>query len=778
MNNDQDRLLDVCLEEILGGESPPDLSDRILRAWANRAGKSDPMDPVQLAEYEGREPEPPPVQLPLENSTPLSAANSKRAGVSVPQSDSDACRPVTLNKDPDQLTAALSPPTAIRRPLRQWLLVLASSAVCLLLTSRYLLHQLVISRPLAERSPTQSADLQPGVDGPQQADRTDAQATGSGPHSVDPAGPAARRELAQSGARAGSSDLDAHRDTSVTHPTSPDRRSAANQLHPDRHGPNTASTKTTDTDIDGNSGSSSKSIVSVINSFLARSWSKHDIKPAGRATDAEWCRRAYVRILGRIPSVKELEQFESDRSSDKREQLVDRLLTDPASLDEFADHWSLVWTNVLIGRSNRDGMASRQGLVAYLRDALRSNRPYDQMARELITATGSATPGSDDFNGAVNFILANDNERRTLITAKTAQVFLGTHLQCVQCHNHPTNDMQQESFWQANSFFRQIGVERDAGSGRVRVIDRDFPGEGRNDPGEALVYFERPNGQLKAAYPVLLDGTAAPHSGNVSEFNRRAAFAENVVQSSQFARVMVNRLWSHFLGQGFTRPIDDIGPHNPPSHPELIDRLAAEFKAHHYDARELIRWITLSEPFGLSSRITAGNERDAPELGDAPLFSRYYSRQMQVEEVVQSLELLASSATGDGKPGRTGPHGGLLARAEFFNQFSRNIGTDDGTEENTFNGGIPQSLFLMNGELTGRVMQMERGTMLHLVATSEMPTAQKIEHLFQASLSRKPTPRELQAAQALVEKNADRQLDALQDIWWALLNSNEFIVDH
>ncbi|MBM4004482.1 MAG: DUF1549 domain-containing protein [Planctomycetes bacterium] len=770
MNNDQDRLLEVCLEEVLGGESPPDLSDRILRAWALRAGKSNPMDPVQLAEYERHEPEPPPVQLPIRASTQVSKTDATDIANVSAQLDRNAESVVASNAVLPRSVGA-SPPAPSSSPgrLRPRLYFMAAAAACLALVLAYVAPS-SLPWQLAEGPPDKPVDPRSRANETQQTGKTGVDGAGTDArHTAVATDRSTRLDPARPDARANSG-----RDGS-TDRASPDRDSNLAQPSPPNNTlPDSTNYRSVGSGDVVGSGDAGGNLVSVINSFLAQSWSEHGVKPGGRATESEWCRRAFVRVLGRIPTVEELKQFESDRSSDKRAQLVDRLLSDPAYLEEFAGHWSLVWTNVLIGRSNRDGIASREGLIAYLRDALRNNRPYDQMARELITATGSATPGSEDFNGAVNFILANENERRTLITAKTAQVFLGTHLQCVQCHNHPTNDMQQDSFWQANSFFRQIGIERDAGNGRVRVVNRDFPGEGRNEPGEALVYFERPNGQMKAAYPVLFDGTEVPHSGFVSEFDRRAAFAENVVQSSQFARVMVNRLWSHFLGQGFTKPIDDIGPHNPPSHPELIDRLAAEFKASHFDARELIRWITLSEPFGLSSRITAGNEQDAPELGNSPLFSRYYSRQMQVEEVVQSLELLARN----GKSGPTEPNAGLLARAEFFNQFSRNIGTDDGTEENTFNGGIPQSLFLMNGELTGRVMQMERGTMLHLVATSGMPIAEKIEHLFQASLSRRPSPRELQAAKALIAKNADRELEALQDIWWALLNSNEFIVDH
>jgi hypothetical protein len=241
---------------------------------------------------------------------------------------------------------------------------------------------------------------------------------------------------------------------------------------------------------------------------------------------------------------------------------------------------------------------------------------------------------------------------------------------------------------------------------------------------------------------------------------------------------VVNRLWSHFLGFGFTNPVDDLGPHRQPSHPEAFDRLAREFAAHGHDLKRLSRWIVLSEPFGLSSR--APSQTDIADNASAPyadftasgkpLFGRYYMRQLQPEEVYQSLLVAAGKHPHDASADP--------ARAAWLSQFARRVGTDDGEEINAFDGSIDQSLAVMNGALMQQAMGAEPSALLARVAESDLPLDKKIEHLFLAAIARAPAPRELEAARQLCSGRADDLRGALQDLWWALLNSNEFILDH
>ncbi|MCO6457581.1 MAG: DUF1549 domain-containing protein, partial [Pirellulaceae bacterium] len=515
-------------------------------------------------------------------------------------------------------------------------------------------------------------------------------------------------------------------------------------------------------------------VVRFVNTQLRTAWEQAEVRPAEPATEAEWCRRVFLRVLGRIPLVEELETFLADSAADKRERLVERLLHESPYVDQMADHWSGFWTNVLAGRTgglDKNAPGDRQALQVWLRRAIVEGRPFDQMAYELISATGSTSPEAPDYNPAVHYLLINMDPRATLATTRTTQAFLGKQLQCAQCHHHPSNEWAQEQFWQFSAFFRQMRVERDGAAGHFRLVNRDFAGEGGRDAGEAEVYFERLDGKLQAAYPVFLGGEAISPSGRLEDVDRRLELARLVRSSGDLSRAVVNRVWAHFFGHGFTNAVDDMGPHSPPSHPELLEQLAGQFSAHKYDLRALLRWIALSEAFGLSSRVTEGTLADRPDAGSQPLFSRYYTRQLPPEEVYHSLELVAAARAEGQTPGTE------QARLDWLGQFTRNMGTDEATETSTYAGDIRQSLIIMNGPLMRQATTPRAGSVLQQVLASEMPAEEKVEHLFLAALSRQPTRRELTLIGQMLDSAGDLNT-ALQDVWWALLNSNEFILDH
>jgi hypothetical protein len=530
--------------------------------------------------------------------------------------------------------------------------------------------------------------------------------------------------------------------------------------------------------------------VKLINEQTAQAWREHKLVPAEPASDGEWCRRVYLDVIGRVPSVDELKAYLADKKHDKRARLVDRLLGDEYC-DEYVKNWATIWTNLLIGRTggmDRKSLASRPGMEQYLAETLKYNKPYDQFATDLITATGSCRPGDKDFNGAANFLADKMADNGIQATAKTAQIFLGMAVQCTQCHNHPFNEYQQNQFWELNAFFRQTHVEKqpieetkNRNSGRV--VDRDFKGEG-GDPKKAEIYYEQRNGKLKVAYPVFVDGTSLDamyvsrgenfgDHGMLTDVNRRADLAKLVVKSREFDRAITNRLWGHFLGYGFTKPVDDIGPHNAPSHPELLDGLGQSFRAAKFDMKELMRWIVLSEPYGLSSRMTKHNEADDPALGARPMFSHFYLRQMEAEELYESL-LVATAAeeTATGEDRET-------LKQQWLEQFNTAFGTDDNGESSAFNGTIPQALTLMNGPLVKRATGNQPGSILAKVAgDTSLNNADKIRYLYLAAFSRQPTRQEINISNELLSERAGNAGAALQDIWWALLNSNEFILIH
>ena len=542
-----------------------------------------------------------------------------------------------------------------------------------------------------------------------------------------------------------------------------------------------------------------------INEAIEQGWLDFEVRPSAKEVDSVWCRRVFLDVIGRVPTLKEMKEFASDRSGDKRAKLVERLLYDDRYTEEYAGHWATVWSNLLIGRADgndRRAMVSPTGMQKYLRDTFASNKPYDTMVRELVTATGSTKPGTPGFNGAVNFLVDKVNEENAVLaTSSTSRIFLGQQVQCTQCHNHPFNQWKQQRFWEFNSFFRQARALRRFVDGTrdidyAELVDQDFQGEA-NDASDALIFFELRNGLTKAAYPIFTDGDPViiPNSeqqegalegskgnsekvykidasGYVSDVNRRQRLSEYMLASGSFDKMIVNRMWSMFMGYGFTKPVDDLGPHNSATHPELLRTLGNDFRKSSYDLKQLITWITLSKPYHLSAQLTNANKIDDPTIGEPPLFSRFYLRQMSAEQLYQSM-VTATGASGNGSYEEQEQQ-----RRRWLQQFVMAFGTDEGDEATTFNGSIPQALMLFNGELTKKAISKEEGSFLNKIAVTSRSNQEAVANLFLTGLARKPSRKEMSIASQLLRARGGNPIEMMQDMWWAILNSNEFIFQH
>ena len=465
----------------------------------------------------------------------------------------------------------------------------------------------------------------------------------------------------------------------------------------------------------------------------------------------------------------------ADRRGSKTERRVHR---------RYARNFTTIWSNILIGRNGgtdpRD-MISREGMQQYLRRSFLRNKPYDTMVMELVAAKGSNKPtGKDEsYNGAVNFLIGKLNDDAVQATAKTAQIFLGLQVQCTQCHNHPFNEWKQSQFWQLNAFFQQAKVRRGQGArdqASADLYNVDFLGQNQSpDPKHAAIFYDLRNGTRAAAWPVFVDGTEISQSGLVSDVDRRSELAKLIANSDYMPTAMVNRMWAHFLGYGFTKPLDDMGPHNPASHPELLERLAADFRKSSFNIKDLIRWITLSEPYSLSSRSIRQNEHDDPSLGEKPQFSKFYLRQMTAEQLYESL-IVATEA----QKTQTNYDEQERVKADWLRQFTIAFGTDEGGETTTFNGTIPQVLMLFNGDLVRKATTGESGSFLDQVANNPgLNYEGRVNFLFLSALGRKANASEMRFCEGtLLAAQKGNQLKALQDVFWVLLNSNEFILNH
>lgn len=495
-----------------------------------------------------------------------------------------------------------------------------------------------------------------------------------------------------------------------------------------------------------------------LDAMIRDSWEQASIKPSRPASEEEFLRRAYLDVLGRIPNIQEASAFLRSREPDKRGKLVQYLLDHPDYAKHFANHWAVA----LVGRKRQERMVDRPALAAWLRRQLNENRPWNEMAYELITAKGS-----NKENGAVNFTLSHLEFGAVPLTSMTTRVFLGQQIQCTQCHDHPSNDWKQADFWGINAFFKGIKSEEVTATNASGADVYDHT-EVRDEPTDTYSSFDRRNGLVGIAFPTFLDGRKISQAADV---DRRVELGKMVTdpENDAFARALVNRMWAHFMGRGFVFPVDDFGPHNPPSHPELLDRLAEEFKASGYDLKKLIGWIMASEAYHLSSVTNPSNEKDDS------LFSHMALKPMTPEQLFDSL-LVATSAHKAGGGDDTDRR-----RDAWMRQFIFAFANDEG-EESTFQGTIPQALMMMNGELMEKAVGGQPGSFLADLLDQARrqrkgsPEVTMVNGLYMAALSRPPSPRELAKSREFLASYPDT-IRVLQDIFWALLNSNEFVLN-
>jgi hypothetical protein len=495
-----------------------------------------------------------------------------------------------------------------------------------------------------------------------------------------------------------------------------------------------------------------------IDEMIRDAWEQSSVKKSSLATDEEFLRRAYLDVLGRIPNIDEASAFLRSRESGKRAKLVEYLLNQP----DYAKNFGTLWKVLLIGRKRPDRGVDPEALAGWLRRQFNESRPWNEIVYDLITAKGS-----NKENGAVNYALSHLEFGAVPLTSITTRLFLGQQIQCTQCHDHPSNDWKQADFWGINAFFKGIRREevRTADATGRMVIDHVNL---TDEPTGAYAKYDKRNGMMGIAFPRFLDGrkiSQGPDAERRVELGKMIADPKNV----DLAKAFVNRMWGHFMGRGIVHPVDDFGPHNLPSHPELLDELAKQFQASGYDVKALVRWIMNSEAYNLSSRTTKANEKDET------LFSHMALKPMTPEQLFDSL-LVATAAHKTG--GDTDKK-----RDAWLNQFTFTFGNDEGEEGSSFQGTIPQALMMMNGELMDRATGGKPGSFLAdlrdaaLLQHKARPDLLMVNNLYLAALCRGPSNREGAAARHLLETQPDT-ICVLEDIFWALLNSNEFVLNH
>lgn len=464
------------------------------------------------------------------------------------------------------------------------------------------------------------------------------------------------------------------------------------------------------------------------------------LPPSPTAEDATFLRRVQLDLTGTLPTKVDVEAFLAERARDKRTRLIEKLLAS----DGFVEFWTFRFANLLRIRPAPNDKEGARAYHEWLRTQMRRGAPLDEIARELLTSTGDS-----HVVGPANFArMAADARGQAELVS---QVFLGARLQCANCHNHPLDRWTQDDYHGLAAIFARLDrgrVVKVAARGAVTNLRTGEPAVPRI-PGER---FLDPNGDGREAFAQWL----------TSPDNRH------------FARATVNRLWRSMFGRGLIDPTDDLRDTNPATHPDLLDRLAADFVAHKYDIRHTLRLIAHSEAYGRSAQTTQANRAD----------DRYYShalrRPLDPEVLADAIAEVA------GVPDRYGDNPlGTRATTLFdpttpapsldvLGRCSRSVSC----EGNTLGGGLPAKLHQLNGALINRKITAREGR-LHRLIDAGKPDQQIVAEFYVRALGRPPTTAERDLwRQRLGQTDTTERNEMLEDLVWSLLNCSEFAMNH
>jgi len=500
-------------------------------------------------------------------------------------------------------------------------------------------------------------------------------------------------------------------------------------------------------------------LATEIDGLIRRRLAAENVTAAPAADDAEFLRRVFLDLGGRIPPSTRVRRFLADRDPDKRRKVVDELLD--SSL--YVVHFSNVWRKALLPETQADPQTRVlvPAFEAWLRQKLTDDTSYSEMVREIVTVPLAASrnpreiPGQADRPSPLAFYQAKQIKPENL-AASTARTFLGIRIECAQCHDHPFDNWKQNDFWSFAAFF--AGMERQGRGGFLAAIREVADRRKLKIPGTET-----------SVGPVFLDGSR-PLPTQTRGARQLLADWMITVENSYFAKAAVNRLWSQMFGIGLVDPPDDFTADNPPSHPKLLDLLASEFASHNFDVRHILRSIVASDAYQRTSRQTD------PSQQKPRLFSRMAVKGLSPEQIFDSLAQATGYVPVAVDRTSTGPGALDSVRSEFVDLFG-----DDSSRPTQQRTTILQALALMNGGLVSEATSLDRSrTLTAVVEFPALGTGDRVEALFLAALGRRPGAKRLAALVAYVDAGGVTKdpAAALADVFWALLNSSEFLLNH
>jgi hypothetical protein len=507
------------------------------------------------------------------------------------------------------------------------------------------------------------------------------------------------------------------------------------------------------------------------------------VEPAPVIGDEQFIRRVSLDLCGQLPTLTEVRAFLDDKDPQKRAKLIDRLLESPA----YARHWARYWQDVMSSHfiNNFQGRILARSFERWMTEQLGKNRPWSELTREMVTATGVARFDDTEGKSGPAFFLASHMGADAVVeqAAETARVFLGIQINCAQCHNHPFDVWKREQFHQLAAYFARVRTRlvldpearpqiRFIG---VQLVSTDRGGFGR--PGGGFGRTAGPNEYRMPSktdprngtivHPRSLDGKV-PEQG-LADSARRKALVDSLVSKENhwFSAAYVNRIWGVLLGQGFYQPVDDLGPQREAIQGEVLARLAGAFAGTDYDMKNLFRVILNTQAYQRQSRV---GQSTAEHL----LFASAYPTRLRPGALWASLDTALGPFDRPGPgfggprgPGGFGGFGGLegMIRTEF--------GFDPSLKNEDVEGSIPQALTLMNNPQLHQRLKAQGTTLLAGLLAREEKDEKAIEEIYLRTLIRRPSASELKKCLAYIQKVGKRG-EAYEDLLWALINSTEF----
>jgi len=489
---------------------------------------------------------------------------------------------------------------------------------------------------------------------------------------------------------------------------------------------------------------------SYVDEMIETKWKKLGIAPSPICSDEEFIRRASLDCIGTLPTPEEIKAFLADSSTDKRDQLVDRLL----ERQEYASFWANQWGDLLrVKRGGNEGLKSGTfAFSGWLRASFAQNMPYDQFVRAIITAQGeSAENPPVNWYRHVRNVVAQVND--------SSQLFLGTRISCANCHNHPYERITQDDYWGYGAFFSRISFKR---------------GQFGNEQ-SVFVKKDGTTRQPRSGQEMKPKGLGGPEYEYVRGEDPREKLADWMCEPTNpfFSKAIVNRIWAHYMGVGLVEAVDDMRVTNPPSNPELLDALAKDVIDHKFNLKYLMGTIMKSRAYSLSSEPTEENKTDRQN------YARYTPKRLSAQALSDAID----TVTGSPEKFAGLPLGTRAIElpdesvpSYFLNVFGRSMRESACECEKSYAPNLSQILHLMNSpELQNKITD-GKGRLAGMLK-AKVSDEEVLTDFYLRAFGRNPRPDELKDALAMLTASTDRKA-ALEDFAWMFLNSKEFLFNH